>query len=90
MGCGGTLYHRDNNNKRATQSELGYNSSMQTPTGLSPYEAICGMPLTVPPSYLIYIELICPTCVNNCENWPLENKVPMRSPYAFYPGVALR
>ena len=35
-----------------------------------------------------------PTCVNNqlslCENWPLENKVPMRSPYAFYPGVALR
>ena len=25
-----------------------------------------------------------------CENWPLENKVPMRSPYAFYPGVALR
>ena len=34
-----------------------------------------------------------PTCVNNCpfcENWPLENKVPQRSPYAFYPGVALR
>ena len=25
-----------------------------------------------------------------CENWPLENKVPMRSPYAFYPGVVLR
>ena len=24
------------------------------------------------------------------ESWPLENKVPMRSPYAFYPGVALR
>ena len=25
-----------------------------------------------------------------CENWPRENKVPMRGPYAFYPGVALR
>ena len=25
-----------------------------------------------------------------CIEWPLENKVPMRSPYAFYPGVALR
>ena len=21
------------------------------------------------------------------ENWPLENKVPMRGPYAFYPAL---
>ena len=39
---------------------------------------------------LVYIIFLCCIILSLCENWPLENKVPMRSPYAFYPGVALR
>ena len=37
----------------------------------------------------LYCRLLCEQ-LSLCENWPLENKVPMRSPYAFCPGVALR
>ena len=28
--------------------------------------------------------------LNRYLYWPLENKVPMRGPYAFYPGVELK
>ena len=58
------------------------------PSPQSPaYLSSKGLTEACPINYYYYYRSI---QLSLCENWPLENKVPMRSPYAFYPGVALR